>query len=465
MQFLILLDLAGRFHPVIVHLPIGILVLACFFELISSSPRFNSLKPAIPHMFFWGMISAILAIITGLILAQSDEYDESEIFQHQWTGIGLGVASVILYLSYKKNLNRKFIKAFSIVTLSLIILTGHFGGSITHGPDYLTAPIENPNRSASLKPIPNIQEAVLYTDIIQPIFQSRCYNCHSSKKQKGKLRVDEKEFILKGGKSGEVIVPGKPEESEMIERLLLPPENEDHMPPKRRPQLTKEEIKLLHWWVSNGADFNKKVSEFKQTADVKSVLIALEKGSSSENKFTDKEQFVAAGDTALIRSLISAGVMIVPIAMNSNYLSASFLTVDSGSMNGLLKKMEPLKKQLMSLKLEGEQVDDSTVAIISKYSSLKKLHITNTRVTDNGVAFLGSLKDLQTLNLVGTSVTAKGLLALRELKNLEQLYLNQTPITSAEQGEVKKNFPHTNIDFGNYTVPTLAQDTTEVKLN
>ncbi|MGZ5134733.1 MAG: c-type cytochrome domain-containing protein [Flavitalea sp.] len=464
MQFLIFSDLAGRFHPVIVHLPIGILVLACFFELISSSPRFTSLKPAVPHMFFWGMISAIFAILTGLILAQGDDYDESEIFQHQWTGISLGVASVVLYISSKKNLNRKLIKAFSTVTLILIILTGHFGGSITHGSDYLTAPITNSNRSASLKPIPNIQEAVLYTDIVQPIFQARCYNCHSSKKQKGKLRVDEKEFILKGGESGKVIVPGKPEESEMIERLLLPPDNEDHMPPKRRPQLTKEEIKLLHWWVSNGADFNKKVSEFKQTAAIKPVLLALETGSSSENKISNKEQSVAPGDTAVIRSLISAGVMIVPIAMNSNYLSANFLTIDS-SINDLLKQMEPLKKQLISLKVEGEQIDDSSVSIISQYPSLRRVHLTNTRVTDKGLAFLVSLKELHTLNLVGTSVTAKGLLALSKLKNLEHLYLNQTPISSVEQVEIKKNFPNTNIDFGNYTVPTFAEDTTEVKIN
>ena len=464
MQFLIFFDLAGRFHPVIVHLPIGILVLACCFELMSSSPRFVSLKPAVPHMFFWGMISACLAILTGLAIAQSDEYDKSEIFQHQWAGISLGVASVIVYVLYKKNFHRKLIKAFSIVTLILIILTGHFGGSITHGSDYLTAPITNSNRSASLKPIPNIQEAVLYTDIVQPIFKSRCYNCHSSKKQKAKLRVDEKEFILKGGESGKVIVPGKPEESEMIERLLLPPDNEDHMPPKRRPQLTKEEIKLLHWWVSNGADFNKKVSEFKQTADIKPVLFALETGSSSENKFSNKEKPVPAGDTAVIRSLISAGVMIVPISMNSNYLSANFITVDS-SINLLLKQMEPLKKQLISINVEGEQIDDSSVSIISQYPSLRRVHLTNTRVTDKGLAFLVSLKELHTLNLVGTSVTAKGLLALRELKNLEHLYLNQTPISSVEQVEIKKNFPNTNVDFGNYTVPTFAEDTTEVKIN
>src|SRR5829696_2518125 len=157
MHFLIFFDLVGRFHLVIINLPICIFVLSCFFELISSSARFTSLKPAVPHMFLWGMISAIVAILTGLILAQSDEYDESEIFQHQWAGISLGIVSVIVYVSYKTNLNRKLIKALSFVTLILIILTGHFGGSITHGPDYLTAPITNPNRSASLKPIANIQ--------------------------------------------------------------------------------------------------------------------------------------------------------------------------------------------------------------------------------------------------------------------------------------------------------------------
>src|SRR5687768_10284754 len=102
MQLLFFTELTGRFHPVIVHLPIGILLLACFFELLSSRPRLHMLKPAVPVMIFWGMISAVLAVLSGLALSQSGEYEEELIDPHEWAGISVGVISIILYVFYKK---------------------------------------------------------------------------------------------------------------------------------------------------------------------------------------------------------------------------------------------------------------------------------------------------------------------------------------------------------------------------
>ncbi len=114
--------------------------------------------------------------------------------------------------------------------------------------------------------------------------QARCYSCHGTNKQKGKLRLDQQEFILKGGKDGKVIEPGKADESEMIERMLLPLSDEDHMPPKEKKQLTLNEISLLHWWINTGADFNKKVKELPQTERMKPVLLALQSGSADEDE-------------------------------------------------------------------------------------------------------------------------------------------------------------------------------------
>ena len=53
MMLLSLPDLIGRFHPVLVHLPIGILLLACFFQILTIKNRFTVLQPAIPIMLFW----------------------------------------------------------------------------------------------------------------------------------------------------------------------------------------------------------------------------------------------------------------------------------------------------------------------------------------------------------------------------------------------------------------------------
>jgi hypothetical protein len=115
------------------------------------------------------------------------------------------------------------------------------GGSITHGSDYLTKHFP-PATKVIVKQKESrylmCSKALAYTDVIKPILETRCYGCHGPNKQKGKLRLDEPDFILKGGKDGKIIIAGKADESNLIERIFLPKENEDHMPPKEKAQLT-----------------------------------------------------------------------------------------------------------------------------------------------------------------------------------------------------------------------------------
>src|SRR5690606_32568807 len=263
-------DLLGRFHPVLVHLPIGILLLACFFQILTIKDRFTILQPAIPVMFFWGMISAVLSCITGLMLYRSGDYEGVLVERHQWLGITVAIASLVLYMLYQLSIGERSARIFSITIIILITITGHLGGSLTHGPDFLTEGLDSGDEPEMvMKPIPDIQEAVIYKDVVQPLLQARCYNCHGSNKQKGKLRLDEQQYILKGGKDGPVIDPGKADESELIERLMLPLTDEDHMPPREKPQLTPSQISLLHWWISTGAPFDKKVKDLEQTDRIK----------------------------------------------------------------------------------------------------------------------------------------------------------------------------------------------------
>jgi hypothetical protein len=150
--------------------------------------------------------------------------------------MGIAVAAVSLFICAKV-FSSQFDVGYKIAIVSLLLLlfgTGHFGGSLTHGSDYLSAAFSSDEDSVTTqqKIIPNIQEATVYADIVQPMLQSKCYSCHGTKKQKGGLRVDDPQLLIKGGKDGEVIFPGKAEESELVKRLLLAREDEDHMPPK-----------------------------------------------------------------------------------------------------------------------------------------------------------------------------------------------------------------------------------------
>ncbi len=465
MNLLSLPDLIGRFHPVLVHLPIGILLLACFFQILTVKSRFAFLQPAIPVMFFWGMIGAVFSCISGYMLSLSGEYDGQLVSRHQWLGIIVAIASLVLYLLYKLSIGEKAARIFSLGLIILVTITGHMGGSLTHGSDYLTEGLNKVDEKETvMKPIPNIQEAGLYADVVQPLLQARCYNCHGPNKQKGKLRLDQQEFILKGGKDGKVIEAGKADESEMIERMLLPMSDEDHMPPKEKKQLTPGEISLLHWWINTGADFNKKVKELPQTEKIKPVLLALQSGSSDgQNKITDvPETPVAKPDEAIVKRLKEAGVIVIAVAKNSNYLLVSFVTAGPAA-DSLIKLLEPLKKQIVWLKLDNAIINDASMDEIAKLSTLTRLYLSNTYITDKGLAKLQSLLQLQSLNLVGTKITAQGLMQLNKLKNLKNLYLYHTGVNNSDWELLKKTFPAANIDSGRYTVPTFATDTTEVK--
>ena len=292
MTLLSFFDFVGHLHPLLVHLPIGILLLGCFFQWLTISNKFVFLQPAIPVTLFWGMISAIAACISGYFLSQSGDYDAELVSYHQWMGIIVATVSFILYLLYQFSIGEAIARWASLILIVLVSITGHLGGSLTHGSGYLTEGFnKEEHKGPAIKPIANVPEAVLYTDAIQPLLQARCYNCHGPNKKKGKLRLDTQEFILLGGEDGKALVPGKPDEGEMIKRLMLPLNNKDHMPPLEKPQLTQNEITLLNWWISTGADFTKKIKDLPQTDKIRPVLDALQTGSSaSDNTAADIPQ-------------------------------------------------------------------------------------------------------------------------------------------------------------------------------
>lgn len=459
-----MLEFFGRFHPVFVHLPIGILLLACFFILLSFKAKFAGLKSAIPIMLFLGAISAVISCLTGYFLANSGNYEGNLVNNHQWLGISVAILSIILYVIHKKVESNVAQGIMATVLILLISITGHMGGSLTHGADYLTASIQSTSKIA-IPPIPNVQEAFVYQNAIQPLLQARCYTCHGSEKQKGKLRLDQEDYILKGGEDGNTVIIGKAEESELIRRLLLPLDHKDHMVPKEKPQLTENEINLLKWWIDNGADFKKKFKDLPQPESINPILVSLQKGESTNEKAKPSEiptEEVAMVDSKLLQKFTDAGITISPIAQNTNYLSANFVNAQSMGKE-VLDRIKSIEKQLIWLKLENKNVNDQTLNAFKDCKKLTRLSLNYASITDAGLAELKDLDQLQSLSLVGTKVSLKGIQQLTKLKNLKFLYLYHTHINRADLTLVKKLLPKVSLDTGNYRVPFLAQDTVVVK--
>ncbi|HVA46798.1 MAG TPA: PSD1 and planctomycete cytochrome C domain-containing protein [Pirellulales bacterium] len=87
---------------------------------------------------------------------------------------------------------------------------------------------------------------------VYPIFERSCLECHGPRRQEGDLRLDVCESALAGGGSGAVILAGKPDESELLRRVMLPEGHDDIMPARGKP-LTPRQIETLRAWIESGA--------------------------------------------------------------------------------------------------------------------------------------------------------------------------------------------------------------------
>lgn len=462
-------EFIGHFHPLLVHLPIGILLTGLFLQWLSHKEKYKAVQQAVPVVLLCGVAAAFLSCITGYILSNIDDYDKTLVGWHQWMGIGVALLSLLLYGKVRNPrlaINKTML---SVILLLLIFVTGHLGGSLTHGSDYLTKPLadvfgKDSAASTIIKPVPNIQDAFVYHDVVRPILQTKCYSCHGVNKQKGKLRMDDSIMLLKGGKDGKVIEPGNAGGSELIKRLLLPVDNEDHMPPKEKTQPSESQIVLLQWWISQGASFVKKVKEVDQPDKIHPLLFALQKTAVTEKEpFDIPEAKVEKADVPAMEKLKNRGVVIVPVAQNSNYLKANFVT-DTLINDEDLQLLSALKKQLIWLKLGFTNIRDTNMAAIAQLRNLTWLSLQHTNISDKGLQAIQSLQNLQYLNLVGTRVTLKGILQIKGLKSLHSLYLFQTNINKGDWAILQNAFPKTRIDSGGYWVPLLTTDTTVIKV-
>jgi uncharacterized membrane protein len=444
-------DFIGRLHPLFVHLPIGILLLAILFEWLPSGKKFRTLKKSVNTILSIGAGTAIFSCLTGYLLSQSGEYESDIVGWHQWMGIALTVYSLAYATMRNAKEFKPYHKSFSVILLILLMITGHLGGSLTHGEDYLTGGLST-TEAVDLSKV-NLQEALFYDDLVKPILEDKCYGCHGTSKQKGKLRLDGPQHILKGGKNGVILVAGKTDESEMIDRMLLPLDDEDHMPPKEKKQLNEKEIQILKTWIASGADFKKSVKESDQLASVEKI-ISTEKVVTISDVPSDE---IRPADQTILNQLQKMGVVIIPVAANSNYLSANL--INTTSLDSAIDLLIKLSEQIVWLKAGGQPITDNHLSRLMPLNKLTKLSLDNCRITDAGLSQLKSFSRLQYLNLNGNQITAAGLAPLKGLTGLKSIYVYQTLIKDEEFESIKISFPKAVIEMGDYSVPRLSSDT------
>jgi uncharacterized membrane protein len=457
----------GHFHPVLVHLPIGILLLAILFEFLSRREKFASLTSAVELSWLMGGIAAAFSCVTGYMLSLSGEYEGDTLSRHQWLGISVAAVSFLAFYLKKKN-NTKFYTATVFAAALGVMITGHLGGTLTHGSDYLfnfkdkkvekTTPMNAGSVSAQ-----NFESALAYQDVIQPILKEKCYACHNESKQKGKLRMDSPEFLLKGGENGAIFKGGKPDESEMIKRILLPLNHDDHMPPKEKPQITTKEFDLLKWWITQGADMHKAVKDLNPSPNIKALFGAAAVASVANIVLKDMPDVkVSTPSVSDIIALKKMNVVAIPIGSDKPFLTVNFINRPKITAE-MLPHLKALSKNIAWIKLSDATLNDTVFTFLKDCENLTKLSLNNTNIDDTNLSKLLIFKHLSSLSLVNTKVTSQGVLTLKALPQLQKIFLFQTGIKPEEYKNLMSQMPNVLIDSGGYIVPTFATDTTELK--
>ncbi|MBC2605042.1 c-type cytochrome domain-containing protein [Pelagicoccus albus] len=244
------LDFLASFHPVVLHLPIGIFAASAILEILGLAGKKTDLGT---RNLLWLAISlsASLSFATGYVLGEEGGYPEALLHDHLWAA---SFFTAISWLSLALNtlIVDRVLRSVSMLAMAgTLLAASHPGGLMVHGDPLQNAPWvakTTPEQSSELGDIINP-----YQDLVHPILEAKCIDCHGAEKKKGKLRLDTFDYIMLGGDFGPCVTPGDVSDSLLVELMELPEDDEDRMPPEDEPQLSRYEIDLIKWWIESGA--------------------------------------------------------------------------------------------------------------------------------------------------------------------------------------------------------------------
>ncbi len=429
----------GRFHPMLVHLPVGILLLAGLLEWLSRNKRLARLGEAVPAILFLGLLAALAAVASGFLLADTGFYAPEPLEVHRNAGIALTLvaAAAWLFSIGRINVPRAVYAFFILLTVFLVALTGHLGSVLTHGPDYLLAyapaflagQVEGEETVGSNPSLSHPDSALVFAEILQPVLRRKCVACHGKEEKRGGLDLSDPETIRAGGDNGDVIVSGDPASSELFHRIALPPGHEKFMPPNGE-HLSYTESRMLAWWIESGADFEARLAELEKPDDIRVLLQTFFGWSQRRPSYLESAQ-TRPLDSLDHRRLQQMGFEVERLAQNSYFLSVKPSTVLDSLGAEEWEALESASAQITWLDLGGLKLDKSRLDLLSELDQLTRLSLDDTKVDDHLMPNIRDLPHLESLNLVGTGVSDASLPHLRAMKSLQRVYIRNTRISEA----------------------------------
>lgn len=411
----------GRLHPVILHLPIGLWAGTIILYLLRHRVQgYETL------LFTSLQVVAVLASLTslvGMILALGGDYEASRVAGHQYAGVALSGLLWLTVIFFERIPPRVLPVVLAGIT-ALILVTGHRGGELTHGEDFLAFSTADPA----------VQEDDVHLALVAPVLKEKCSSCHNESKAKGGLNLASVALMLRGGEDGPALIKGNALESHLMKRIYLPLEDKKHMPPRQKPQLTESEIEILTAWINHGAP--EKMS-FAQLPPDSPLTKYRRQGPAEVYAFS-------AADPETLAEVNTPFCRVSPVAVNSPALQASFF-VKARFDPEQLEKLLGVKEQLVELNLSKMPVKDGDLKVLAEFKNLRHLNLSSTEVTGSFLSYLKDLRNLKSVSLANTRLQEPD---LEILARLSTVYLWESGFTAEDRSRLKKINPAIQLDTG-----------------
>ena len=436
-----ILAVVGRFHPLVLHVPIGAIVLLGAIELLAWFLGVPEARRSVGILAWCAAASAVVSLGTGYVLSFEGTYSDADVEIHRNYAIAFTAATLLAACCHTKSsggrspfgsggrspLAARLYWVFLAAALVLIFPTGHHGASMTHGEDFLFAPIRggkasapaagtSESKPASASTVASADASALYATRVAPILEAKCVGCHGGEQTKAKLSLASLESIRAGGKSGAVLDDAAPADSLLLRKVKLGLDEKGHMPPKTKPQLTPAELSTIESWVLEGVG---------SAAPIESRHAAPGSGAHAKPKNTGPDPAALA---ALRAKLVHA---------QATERDSSLIWVDFAAPASRLTEEEivglltPLRDQVAELALNRSKVGDGAFELIGGMPHLRRLEARQTAVGDAAIAKLERHPALEELVLTQTKVSDASIDALIAIPNLRKLYLWGSAVTPA----------------------------------
>jgi uncharacterized membrane protein len=448
--------LLGRFHVLILHLPIGIIIAVISLEWLARKPKYQFLETAAP--FLWGA-AAITAIVTaslGYLHYAEGGFEGGYADYHRLFGTLVAIVATVGWIlrSSFEPLYKKAQIVMLVLLITTVTVAGHTGGSLTHGSTYLVQYAPQPIRSlAGLEPprpkITDLAMADPYLDVVRPIMRNNCSSCHGNETRRNELSLYTYDMAMKGGKSGLAIKPADSAHSELFRRVSLPKDNKDSMPPSGKPPLTDSQIKIIGWWIQSGALTGTKLGKMNIIPEMKPLLLAELGLGSAGTLVASAGTAVHPADPKLVDNLTSAGFSVRQVSLSSPLLIVSLGGGGGSVTESGLQTLISARDQIEELNLQRSGVKDQQLKAVGQLAKLSQLHLEGNQISDSGVVSLAALGNLKYLNLYGNQrITDASIVVLSQMRTLQEVYLWDTHVTEHGAAELRRKHLNLVVDLG-----------------